>query len=393
LTSVSRGWYPVAALGLLTITSYGSWFYGFGVLIAPISDDMGWSTTSLGVTFGAAQVLTGIGAFFGGRLLDRFGGIGPFGIQAVGGGGLLLAATWADNPVTFGVLYALGAGIVGATGFYHVTTAAASRLKPDRPDRAIAVLTVIGALCSPIYLPFTAWLVTIWHWRTAARVLALLAIAGALVAAVLASGGASTSRGGPSSRPFKVMRSALRSASVRRMLIVYAVAGLAFSSVLVYQVPILTAAGMGLGTAGAIGGFRGFCQIFGRVGLTGSVERHGSGTLLRIAYVISAVGVAFLLNGSVPAGIVYGLVAGAALGASTPLQAIYARACFDEGDLGLLMGMQGAAFGIAGGLGPLLGGVMKDATGSWTPTVIMSVGALLIAAMLLEPNPTREDPR
>jgi len=302
-------------------------------------------------------------------------------------------ATWASSPATFGILYATGAGIVGATGSYHITTAAAARLRPDQPDRAIAVLTVIGAFCSPIYLPLTAWMVTTWHWRTAARVLAVLAIAGALMAAAVARGGSSKSPGGPSARPMMAMRWSLSQPSVRRMLAVYAVAGVAFSSILVYQVPILTGAGIGLGTAGAIGGLRGFCQIFGRVGLTGMIERHGTGTLLRLAYAASAVGVAMLLLGSIPAGVVYGVVAGAALGASSPLQAMYARACFDEGDLGLLMGMQGAAFGVAGGLGPVAGGLMRDMTGSWMPTVIMSVAALVLASVLLKPHPGREDPR
>ncbi len=377
-------WSNVAALGLLTITAYGSWFYGFGVLIDPIHADMGWSTTSLGVTFGLAQIMSGVGAFFGGRLLDRFGGAGTFGVQATAGGGLLLAATWAHNPILFGSLYAVGAGVIGATGFYHITTAAAARFHPDRPDKAIAVVTVIGALCSPIYLPLTAWLVTQWHWRTAARILALLAIAGASIATVVARGGASTNSEGPTANPVAAMRAALAQSPIRRMLLVYGIAGMAFSSVLVYQVPILTSAGVGLGTAGAIGGLRGFCQIFGRVGLTGAVERHGTGELLRASFAISSVGVAFLLIGSVPTGIAYGVIAGAALGASSPLQAMYARSKFDEGDLGLLMGMQGAAFGIAGGLGPFLGGLMRDISGSWMPTVIMSIAALALAAILLD---------
>ena len=117
----------LAALGLVTITAYGSWFYGFGVLVSPITEDTGWSTGAMGLTFGVAQVITGAGAFVAGRLLDRFGGAGPFLPQAVLGGGLLLAATWAGDVVVFGALYSLGAGIVGATGFYHVTTVAASR--------------------------------------------------------------------------------------------------------------------------------------------------------------------------------------------------------------------------------------------------------------------------
>ncbi len=386
----ARAWSGVLALGVLTITTFGSWFYGFGVLIGPIHDDMGWSTTTLGLTYGAAQVVSGLGAFVGGRLLDRYGGAGPFGVQAVAGGGLLLASTWADHPAGFAVLYATGAGIIGATGFYHVTTAAASRLRADRPDKAIAVVTVIGALCSPIYLPATAWMVTVWHWRTAARVLALAAIAGALLALALARGGASEANHGPSRSPLLALRRAVSSPSVRRMLAVYFAAGIAFSSVLVYQVPILTGAGIGLGTAGAIGGFRGFCQIFGRVGLTGAVERFGTGALLRAAYLGSAAGVALLLVGTIPAGIGYGLVAGAALGASSPLQAMYARLHFDEADLGLLMGLQGAAMGLAGGVGPLVGGMLNDWTDRWSPTVLMATGTLLLAALLLAPTPGTE---
>ena len=81
------GWTGVIALGVLTITSYGSWFYAFGVLIDPITADTGWTTTALGITYGAAQVLTGFGAFLGGRLLDRFDAPGPFLTQAIAGGG------------------------------------------------------------------------------------------------------------------------------------------------------------------------------------------------------------------------------------------------------------------------------------------------------------------
>ncbi|MBC8195557.1 MAG: MFS transporter [Acidimicrobiia bacterium] len=383
-----HGWSGVAALGLLTITSYGSWMYGFGVLIGPISDDMGWSTTTLGVTFGAAMLLTGLGSFTGGRLLDRFGGPGPFLLQALLGGGLLLASTWADHPVSFGLFYALGAGITGATGFYHVTTAAAARLRPHRPDQAIAVVTLIGAFCSPIYLPLTAWMVTAWHWRTAARILALLAVAGGFLAASLTAN-ARSSHSGPSLRPLDAIRSALGRPAIQRMMAAYVMTGIAFTSVLVYQVPILTASGLSLAAAGTIGGLRGLFQFFGRLGLTGLVERHGSGALLRLAFLVSAVGIAFLLFGTIPAGVVFALMAGLAMGASTPLQSVYARSHFDEGDLGLLMGLQGVSMGLAGALGPVMGGIMRDLSGSWTPTVIMGIVTMTLGAWLLKPDEHR----
>tara|TARA_Y100000294_G_scaffold36660_2_gene32140 strand:+ start:254 stop:1417 length:1164 start_codon:yes stop_codon:yes gene_type:complete len=371
----------VPVLGIVTITSYGSWLYSFGVLIGPIHDDVGWGTTVLGITYGAAFGINGAASVVGGRLLDRYGCRGPFLLQAVVGGGCLLAATWATDKVVFGALYALGAGIIGATGFYHVTTAAVARLRPDRPDLAIARLTMVGALCSAIYLPMTAWMVEAWGWRATGRVLALSAVVGALLAASLGSAGRGEETA--SENPWRAMSGALGRPAIRRMLVVFFLAWLAYTTILGYQVPILTSAGLGLGIAGTIGGLRGFGQLFGRIGLTGVVERFGADRLLRLAYAVSAVGVAFLLVGTVPAGIVYAVVAGASLGATSPLQAMYARTHFDARDLGLLMGLQGVAVGVAGGLGPVLGGLMHDLTGSWTPTVLLAVAALAFSTLLL----------
>ncbi len=385
------GWAGLASLGLLTITAYGSWFYGFGVLIGPIGEDTGWSTTSLGITYGAAMLLTGLGSFAGGRLLDRFGGPGPFLLHAVVGGGLLLAATWAAGPVAFGLLYSLGAGVTGATGFYHVTTAAAARLRHHRPDQAMAVVTLIGAFCSPVYLPLTAWLVTNWHWRTAGRALALLAAVGALLAAAT-TGGARSPGSGPSLRPLSAIRGALGRPAVQRMLAAYVTTGIAFTSVLVYQVPILTASGMTLAAAGSIGGLRGLFQFFGRLGLTGLVERHGSGRLLRAAFSVSAAGIAFLLLGSPASGAAFAVLAGLAMGASTPLQSVYARSHFDDRDLGLLMGLQGVSMGLAGALGPVVGGLMRDISGSWIPTVLMGVVAMALGGAILRPDTPSDTP-
>ncbi len=372
----------VAALGLITITSFGSWFYAFGVLIDPITLDTGWSTASLGVTYGAAQLITGVSSFIGGRLLDRFDVPGPFGLQAVVGGGLLFGAASATNIWVFGAMYAVAGGVIGGTGFYSVTTAAAVRLQPERPDQAIARLTILGALSSPIYLPLTAWLVTNTDWRTTMRILAALTIAGAVIAGIGARGAGSLASG-PSVNPLDALRRALQSSAVRRMLSVYFLAGVSFASVLVYQVPVMTAAGLSLGTAGAIGGLRGFCQIFGRVGLMGLIERFGIQSLLASAYALTAVGIALLPVGSEAAGIAYAVLAGVAIGATSPLQAMYAREAFDEADLGLLMGLQGSVLGVAGGVGAVLGGVLFDLGETWIPTVAISVLGVLAAAVLI----------
>ena len=50
----------VDALGVLTVAVYGSWYYGFGVLIDDIGDGLDMSATALGLSFGFAQVLLGV---------------------------------------------------------------------------------------------------------------------------------------------------------------------------------------------------------------------------------------------------------------------------------------------------------------------------------------------
>ena len=373
-------------LGLVTITAYGSWFYGFGVLIGPIQADVGWSTSTLGATFAAAQVIAGLGAFVAGRLLDRFGAVGPFGVQALFGAGPLLAATFVDDVVVFAVLYAIGGGITGATGFYHVTTVIAGRLHPEAPAKAIAKLTLIGAFCSPILIPLTAFVVDNEGWRIGARMLALLALGGALTASTLNRRAASVGEA-PSEKPIAAMRDALQSPTVRRMFFAYIAGGVAFSMVVVYQVPIMTHAGLSLGVAGTLAGFRGLCQVLGRVGLTGALSRWGSAPLLLAAYTVSAVGMMLLLVGEVAAAVAFAVLAGAGIGATSPLQAIHSRDRFAAADLGLLMGMQGAVLGLAGGIGPLVGGAIRDATGSWTWVIVVATASLALAAMQMRPRP------
>lgn len=395
--SGSAGLTPIVSLGIYTITAYGTWAYGFGVLLEPISADTGWTATFLGAIYGWAMAISGVGAFWTGRFLDRFGSLAPYGVHLIAASGLMGTALLIENRWLFAVLFATGAGLGGATGFYTITTVIVSRIRSDRPEWAINALTIVGAFSSPIYLPLTAWMVSIWPWRTVAAILVAVGALGAVQAAVLARGGAAADVGHEASpSPFATLGQAMTNRRIRRVLLVYLLAGAAASTVWVYQVPIMVGAGMSLGVAGTLGGLRGFCQLLGRIGLAGQIERRGTDVLLQGAYLATAAAGVVLVIGaaartgseldSAPvlgAAIVFALLAGAGLGASSPLQAIHARSRFDPGDLGLLMGLQGLVLGVAGGLGPFTGALVKDSTGTWTATVIAVAVVLVVAAGLL----------
>tara|TARA_B100000902_G_C27154330_1_gene835349 strand:+ start:103 stop:633 length:531 start_codon:yes stop_codon:yes gene_type:complete len=167
------------------------------------------------------------------------------------------------------------------------------------------------------------------------------------------------------------------------MLFAYAFAGFSYSTLLVYQVPIMIDQGLALGTAAGIAGFRGFSQLFGRIGVIPIVSRHETSFALKISYLLAAFGSLFILGGNVWLGLIYGVLVGSSLGASTPLQAIYAQDTFDPEDLGLLMGLQHSVFAVAGAAGPVVAGFAADTAESQSPTVWISVCSLLAAAFLL----------
>ena len=172
----------------MTCTCYGAAFYAYGILLDPIHKDLGWSLTFLGSVFAVAQLISGFGASVAGRLLDRWGGQLVFKIQGAASV-LLFTASWVQNAALFAVLMASGLGIMAASGFYHVSTAIAGRVGPSDPGRSIAVLTAIGAFCSPIYLPVGAVLINSWGWRAAIQIFAVVAFLGALQASHFAAAG------------------------------------------------------------------------------------------------------------------------------------------------------------------------------------------------------------
>ena len=366
---LTRGWSPIISLGVMTCTCYGAAFYAYGILLDPIHKELGWSLTFLGSVFAVAQLISGFGASVAGRLLDRWGGQLVFKIQGAASV-VLFTASWTQNAALFAVLMASGLGVMAASGFYHVSTAIAGRVGPSDPGRSIAVLTAIGAFCSPIYLPVGAILINSWGWRAAIQIFAVVAFLGALQASHFAAAGKSDQLSGPSPKALTALRSAMHRPLVRRMLLAYAFAGFSFSTLLVYQVPIMIDQGLALNAAAGIA----------------AIAKQEATIALRVSYLLAAGGSLFILAGNMWLGFAYGALVGAGLGATTPLQAINAQETFDPEDLGLLMGLQQSVFALAGALGPVLAGIAADVSNSQTPTVWMSVLSLFLAAFLLQGN-------
>jgi len=103
-------------LGVLTVLVYGTWFYGFGVLFKDLGVAHGISAGTLGITYGAANLLDGIGTLATGRRLDTLGPCAVLGFVGPLGAALYVASA-SFVGTGFLVLYACGGGLMGAAGF------------------------------------------------------------------------------------------------------------------------------------------------------------------------------------------------------------------------------------------------------------------------------------
>ena len=376
--AIPRG--RIAVLGLITIAVYGTWYYAFGVLLDPIIDDTGWSESALTAAFGASILLGGLASLVGGWLLDRFGSRLTFAIAALLGLALFQVAASATSLGSFVPTVIAGGGLISALGMYHITQTVAVRISPGATTRAIAVLTIWGAFASAIYVPVTGWIVEPLGWRLTLRLITGSAVAVLAVGAMLID----VRRTGP--RHIGVwtgLAQTLRNPAARRFVLAIGLVGIGAATLLVYQVPAMTAAGLPLAAAAFWAGARGFAQLGGRLPLMPLVSRLGVSGAFRLAIGAISLGMVILVFAGNPwFAALFAVIAGFGVGALSPLQGMQSHQLFGEASLGTAMGLTSLVFLVVGSIGPAVAGLIAETTGSRSMPVLAAAAVTLIGALV-----------
>ncbi len=380
----------IILLGAVTIAAYGAWNYAFGVLLDPILTDTGWSESWVAASFSLSTALGALLAMPAGRLIDRAGSRPAFMIAAAACAVGLVTASATNHLPVFIAGAVLGGGSLHAFAFYHITQTTAVRVAPATPARAIALLTIYGAFSSTIYLPAAAALVSVTSWRVTLRILALTTAAILIVAAVAVR----ERDRAPGARVKPDFAAAFGHPAARRFVIATGLIGLGVGTVLVYQVPLMTEAGLSIGTAAWIAGARGAAQVTGRIPIPWILARFGPRSSIRLAFIFITTGLSLLFfAGNLVVALAYVALAGFGIGATSPLQGIYANELFERAHLGACMGVLTMVFGFSMALGPVMVGVLAEQTGnrSWGILVAVVAGTGAVFQMS-RPLPAEERP-
>ena len=379
---------PLNSLGVLTVLAYGTWFYGFGVLFTDLSEFHGVSASTLGITFGVAQLISGIGAVATGRRLDVFGPRAVLGLIGPLGASIYFVSSFATGTI-FLIMYAVGGGLIGAAGFYSFTQPLAVRVASIDSTRAITRLTIWGAFSSPVMIPLTEVLRANYGWQTAVRLPAALTLISFFIAASLCRVEIA-----PSEKPpalITSLRSALSNSRIRLFTVGAFLSSIAVSTLLVFQVPTMTAAGVSTATAALLASVRGFMQLAGRIPLVSAINKFTAPRLIIASRFTLGLSALFLLgSGNITFAIMYIVFAGITIGALSALDGVAARGIVQPEVFGTVMGGIGLITTLGGALGPIFAGWLKTAfDSSIAPITIVFITACS-AAIVFSIQPSGE---
>ncbi|HEU5349202.1 MAG TPA: MFS transporter [Ktedonobacterales bacterium] len=393
----------VVVLGLTTIISYGTTQYLFGVLVVPITQETGWNRASLSGAYSLMLIFSGLLGVPIGRWVDRHGARVAMAVGSALGGLSLLGLAAIHTLWQFYLLWAGGLGVAIALTFYPVTFTVVANWFERRRGSAMAVLTLLGGLASPIFIPLAGVLILHLDWRGTVVVMAIAQLGIALPLHALALRRHPEDLGlrpdgavGPpqhertGANPFMIhglsVRAALTCAPFWTLTVAYSLAGLALSVLLVHVVPYLVGRGYSGVFAATTAGAVGLMSLPGRYGLNKLSDRAGVGPqrLLVLCLGLQGVGVLLLLGGGSfgPGWLVaYVIVYGAGFGAVSPLRASVMAEQFGRRAYGVITAIQGVPVALAAALGPLFAGWLYDGLGDYNLALGLCAGTFVLAAV------------
>jgi len=383
-------WIIVAAGGLLGCVAIGALF-SLPVLLRPIAQETGWSTTGISSAMTFAFLALALGSIAWGHLSDR---LGPR-IVVLAGSLLLtsglalasLATSLAAFQLLFGVIVGISAAAIFAPMMACVTGWFDTR-------RALAVsLVSAGMGMAPMTMsPLAAWLVGIHGWRTSLQIIAALVVAimvpvallirrpPALANATLAA----TPPSGATGESGLSIGQAVRSAPFLILVSISFLSCATHSGPIFHTVSYAVTCGIPLMAAVSIYSLEGLAGMGGRLvfGLLG--DRFGAARVLVLALLAQAiVALGYVYARDLASFYTVAALFGFTYAGVMPLFAVIARENFPLRMMGTVIGATTMASSLGMALGPVVGGLIYDTFASYAWLFIgafaLGLGAFLAA--------------
>lgn len=384
-----QGWMiTFAALGINLIMGV---LYSWGVIKKALVSDWGWSNTEAALPFTVSAAVFAFTMIFAGRAQDKYG---PRVVTILAGiilGGGLIASGFVNSQmmmvITFGVIGSVGIGL----GYSAATPCAMKWFEPSKKG-LITGIVVSGVGLSPVYMtPITASMLTKYGISNTFIILGVFAtVVTVLLALFLKNPVQAESVKAVNKQAVPVSKAndftwneVMGTPQFYLLWIMYLLAATA-GLMLIAHLPSIAVLQADWKTAGFM--LVVILSLFnagGRLGAGVLSDKVGRTRAMMILFMVQAVNMfLFTFYTSVPTLVIGSAVAGLAYGAVFSLFPTTTAEFFGMKNLGVNYGMVFTGWGVAGVIGPILGGMVADKTGSYSYGYFVA-GAFLIVATIL----------
>jgi MFS family permease len=384
VTGNRHGWRIVAALAVSQTVGFGVQVYAFAVLLQPMAQTLGASTTAITGAVTASMLAGAAAAVPVGRWLDRHGGRALMTLGSLLATALVVAWSQVTSVVAlYAVLVALG--LTGAMSLYQPAFAViVSWFEAPRRGTALLAVTVVAGFASSIFFPLTGALVDAYGWRTALLVLA--AIHGTLTvplhALVLRAAPRPAEKVG-TVRRWRDSNARLVIRDIRFWVLAIALVahGGAVNTMAVHLVSYLTTRGHPLAFASTVAGLIGVLSVTGRLVFTGFQRWARTTTIVAVVFAIQTVAALSLpLLGADRLGAAVGVIGfGLGFGVATLAGPALLTERYGTVEYATIAGIIAVPTTLAKAGAPLGAAVIQEASG-YTPVLLAVAAACAVAA-------------
>ena len=407
--------WTVAAVAFLALVGAAGFRAAPGVLMVPLQQEFGWSTTVLSAAVSINLVLFGLTAPFAAALMERFGirSVTAVALALIGAGSaltVLVNQSW-QVILTWGLLIGLGTGSMALV----FAATIANTWFATRRGLVTGILTAGSAAGQLVFLPFIAALAQHPGWRQAS----LLIAAGALAVVPLVlkflknspadagvlpygaetpeaseadgphakeSAAESVPRVNAAVRALRVLRRASRVRTFWALVAGFAICGATTNGLIgTHFIPSAHDHGMPETTAAGLLAVVGIFDIVGTIASGWLTDRFNPRVLLAVYYQFRGIGLLvlpLLLGAEVqPSMIVFVVIYGLDWVATVPPTAAICRQVFGA-DGGVVFGWVFAAHQLGAAAAALAAGAVRDATGQYTYAWFAAAAMCTIAAVI-----------
>ncbi len=396
-----HGWWIVASAVVGDLMMLGPSTYALAVFLVPITTELGWSRGAIALA-PTLRALTGM--FVGpvvGPILDRHGPRFLMAGGAIIGGTTLILLSQVHAIWQFYLLFGLGFSLAMGMTSGLVTSTTVAKWFIRRRGRAVAFATLGISLAGVVFTPLSQVLQSALGWRLA---WALIGVAVMVIVTPVAlllmrrqpedmglrpDGDAAPPAPVPglatatSAEPIWTLRQAARTPTLWLLLLASNLLGLTIATILFHQLAYFADQGFSRTLATTVATIYSFSALCAKP-IWGLVLERVSVRVCTVANALLSAGAfTVLLFASSPGlAFAYAVFAGFTTGAIPVLQNMIWPEYYGRTFLGTIRGTFAPISLLSFGLGPLLSGLLYDATGSYQVAFLVIVGLALAAAVL-----------